>query len=64
MSEKPVVHLNQTDVDLMYRWAGVQCRMDNDHGGTSELKQAQLSSFALSEVSSRKRVEVSASGIP
>ncbi|CAE7718564.1 unnamed protein product [Symbiodinium sp. CCMP2592] len=37
MSEKPVVHLNQTDVDLMYRWAGVQCRMDNDHGGNCDV---------------------------
>mmetsp|Transcript_132070 Transcript_132070/g.313023 ORF Transcript_132070/g.313023 Transcript_132070/m.313023 type:complete len:294 (+) Transcript_132070:43-924(+) len=37
MSDNPVVHLNQTDVDIMYTTAGVQCRMDNDHGGNCDV---------------------------
>ena len=33
LSDRPVVHLNQTDMDIMHTTAGVQCRMDNGHGG-------------------------------
>jgi len=37
LSDRPVVHLNQTDMDIMHTTAGVQCRMDNGHGGNCDV---------------------------
>ncbi|CAE7513719.1 unnamed protein product [Symbiodinium natans] len=37
MSDRPVEHLNQSDIDVFRTEAAIQCRMDNDHGGNCDV---------------------------